>query len=634
MLGLLPSLMGRPLGLLFCSVLILLSQCAVAKKSSKGSCTTCRQITDNFRKGFDRTAKQNFGGGNTAWEERALSKYETSEIRLVEILESLCDSSSFECNHMVEEYEEHFETWWFKKKTKNPDLYKWFCIETINVCCPKGTFGPDCNSCIGGAERPCHGNGACDGDETRGGNGKCSCDHGYKGEFCLDCIDGYFNEVRNDTFSLCIECHASCKTCYGATNQKCDECKTGWEDDDHEACVDINECVANTSPCRPGQTCINTVGSYTCRRNTVTCGRGYHLSEDGTRCEDVDECRGGDPCVGHGCVNLLGSYRCECRPGFIFNSITKLCEDINECRHYPGRLCAHKCENTEGSYKCSCTQGFKLAYDGRNCDDVNECEANPCSQECSNVYGSYQCYCRRGYQLSDIDGISCEDIDECALPTGGHVCSYRCSNAPGSFYCTCPPTGYTLAQNGRTCHDIDECAAGSHTCSVTESCFNVQGGFRCLSFECPPMFHRSTEGPSNDATVNVRCIKYCPPGDISCAQDPVHLISQTVLSLPTFREFSRPEEIVFLRTMAQANPTSSTGTSDVIFDIIAADDQNSFDVVKRLDHDMIIGVVRQVKPITGPKNIVLKVAMSYRKSSNISHRNIVIVNIFISEFWF
>lgn len=38
-----------------------------------------------------------------------------SEIRLVEIVEGLCDSSSFECNHMVEEHEEHFETWWFKR---------------------------------------------------------------------------------------------------------------------------------------------------------------------------------------------------------------------------------------------------------------------------------------------------------------------------------------------------------------------------------------------------------------------------------------------------------------------------------------------------------------------------------------
>lgn len=58
-------------------------------------------------------------------------------------------------------------------------------------------------ACVGGSDRPCHGNGMCDGDGTRGGNGKCSCQHGYTGEFCLDCIDGHFNEVKNDTFSLC-----------------------------------------------------------------------------------------------------------------------------------------------------------------------------------------------------------------------------------------------------------------------------------------------------------------------------------------------------------------------------------------------------------------------------------------------
>lgn len=38
-----------------------------------------------------------------------------SEIRLMEIVEGLCDSSSFECNRMLEEHEEHFETWWFKR---------------------------------------------------------------------------------------------------------------------------------------------------------------------------------------------------------------------------------------------------------------------------------------------------------------------------------------------------------------------------------------------------------------------------------------------------------------------------------------------------------------------------------------
>lgn len=39
------------------------------------------------------------------------------------------------------------------------------------------------------------------------------------------------------------ECHASCKTCTGATNQDCDECKEGWEEDEQEACV------GNKSPC-------------------------------------------------------------------------------------------------------------------------------------------------------------------------------------------------------------------------------------------------------------------------------------------------------------------------------------------------------------------------------------------------
>lgn len=30
------------------------------------------------------------------------------------------------------------------RKKKYPDLFKWFCIETIEVCCPAGTYGPDC----------------------------------------------------------------------------------------------------------------------------------------------------------------------------------------------------------------------------------------------------------------------------------------------------------------------------------------------------------------------------------------------------------------------------------------------------------------------------------------------------------
>ncbi|KAJ6666449.1 hypothetical protein lerEdw1_000724 [Lerista edwardsae] len=108
------------------------------------ACNTCRGITERFSQGLSDTAKKNFGGGNTAWEEKTLSKYETSEIRLVEIIENLCDGSNFECNNMVEEHEELIETWWFKWKKKYPDLFNWLCIETIEVCCPSGTYGQDC----------------------------------------------------------------------------------------------------------------------------------------------------------------------------------------------------------------------------------------------------------------------------------------------------------------------------------------------------------------------------------------------------------------------------------------------------------------------------------------------------------
>ncbi|KAI4803025.1 hypothetical protein KUCAC02_006587 [Chaenocephalus aceratus] len=413
------------------------------------------------------------------------------------------------------------------------------------------------------------------------------------------CGTGY--ELRNDN-----DCHDIDECALGSHNCgpdfvcnntagsfRCypkESCPIGYIQDAVGNCNDFNECVAYASPCLPGETCNNTEGSYTCRRNKIPCGRGYHLIEDGTRCEDVDECRTGIVCGVHGCVNLVGTYRCECRNGFIFNSISKLCEDINECRHYPAQLCAHKCENTEGSYKCSCTIGFQLTPDGRSCEDVNECEANPCSQECANVYGSYQCYCHRGYQLSDIDGIACEDIDECALPTGGHVCSYRCSNAPGSFYCTCPPTGYTLSHNGRTCQDIDECSTGIHTCSVSESCFNIQGGFRCLFFACPQNFRQAAQGRCERVT----CEFTRDPA--SCFLLPLR-ISFYNISFPT----NTPVPAVVFRM----GPSNSVLGDKMLLNIVSGDEEEYF-VVQQHAHG---GEISLRRTLTLPRDFFLTVEM-------------------------
>ncbi|XP_072189869.1 protein disulfide isomerase CRELD2 isoform X2 [Excalfactoria chinensis] len=296
-----PGLAPRsPLPALYAALLLLLllppPPAMGAGERRRLACSTCRGIVDRFNQGLADTAKKNFGGGNTAWEEKTLSKYESSEIRLVEITENLCDSSNFECNNMVEEHEEHIEKWWFKLKKKYPDLFKWFCIETLEVCCPPGTYGPDCLACRGGSERPCHGNGRCDGDGTRGGDGTCSCNREYTGEFCMDCSNGYYSSLRNDT---------------------------------HSVCTDLDECAS--SPCKDEQYCLNTDGSFSCKAcdascvgctgegsdKCKTCASGY-MKED-EKCADIDECNLSEKvCTkeNEDCVNTPGSYKCVCSEGF------------------------------------------------------------------------------------------------------------------------------------------------------------------------------------------------------------------------------------------------------------------------------------------------------------------------------
>lgn len=74
------------------------------------------------------------------------------------------------------------------------------------------------------------------------------------------------------------------------------------------------------------------------------------------------------------------------------------------------------------------------------------------------------------------------DIDECALPTGGHICSYRCHNTPGSFHCSCPINGYTLAPNGRSCQGM---LSSLWRCTWRlQTCVNFSGTFKFLFVFC------------------------------------------------------------------------------------------------------------------------------------------------------
>ncbi|XP_078357449.1 uncharacterized protein LOC144642352 isoform X2 [Oculina patagonica] len=190
-------------------------------------------------------------------------------------------------------------------------------------------------------------------------------------------------------------------------------------------CSDINECTNN--PCKNGATCVNLQGSYRC-----DCTSGY----SGNTCEtDVDECAN-NPCKnGATCVNLQGSYRCDCKSGYSGNN----CEtDVDECANNPCQNGA-TCANLQGSYRCDCKSG----YSGNNCEtDINECSPDPCQNggTCVDLVASYRCDCKSGYS-----GNNCEtDINECApapCKNGGTcvdlVGSYRCDCAAGWLGVTC-----------------------------------------------------------------------------------------------------------------------------------------------------------------------------------------------------
>lgn len=66
-----------------------------------------------------------------------------------------------------------------------------------------------------------------------------------------------------------------------------------------------------------------------------------------------------------------------------------------------------KCVNIEGSFKCVCDPGYRLGPDGKRCMDIDECMTQPCQHgTCFNSPGSFRCECHSGFDLGP-DGRSC-----------------------------------------------------------------------------------------------------------------------------------------------------------------------------------------------------------------------------------
>ncbi|NXH19948.1 NID2 protein, partial [Bucco capensis] len=170
----------------------------------------------------------------------------------------------------------------------------------------------------------------------------------------------------------------------------------------------VNPCHDGTHMCEATAHCQPGVGmEYTCE-----CTAGYH--RDGRGCQDVDECVEGLSQCGPFtlCLNVPGTYRCECRSGYRPAEDGQTCVPVAPARD-PCEDGSHPCGPRErarclpragGHAACECLPGY--SGDGIDCSDVDECAENPChpAATCYNTPGSFSCQCQPGYEG---DGFQC-----------------------------------------------------------------------------------------------------------------------------------------------------------------------------------------------------------------------------------
>ncbi|KAG7272729.1 hypothetical protein CRUP_038175 [Coryphaenoides rupestris] len=279
---------------------------------------------------------------------------------------------------------------------------------------------------------------------------------------------------------------------------------------------------------------MNTEGSFHCR-----CYQGYQRTQEGSHCEDVNECERVSVCHRGRCINSMGSFRCECQKGYMLVG-GRRCLDIDECVG-DRSLCQPfgSCKNRLGSYTCECNYGFILSEDKHSCEMVaveqedkkecylnlddtvfcdsvlatnvskqecccsigvgwgDHCEIYPCPVYHSSEFSSL-CPVGRGFYHEegttdctspwspDVSNKKCvittaSGVDECQDPSNcknGH-----CVDTPGSYYCICSPP-WTLATDRNSCvtpeeqADVNECQDPSYC--RNGMCVNTPGSFHCI----------------------------------------------------------------------------------------------------------------------------------------------------------
>ncbi len=283
-------------------------------------------------------------------------------------------------------------------------------------------------------------------------------------------------------------------------------------------------CKAATHPCELDAKCTGVSGA--CPENPP--------AENGTDCDldsnlcTQDKCQGGTcnagvmvvcddskPCTDDTCNPLTGA--CQ-----YVNDNSNLCTDgdgctvgdscnSGSCVSGAAANCDQNCTNNEPGYICTCGSGYTLNVDGHTCDDINECTLGTdncdANATCANTAGSFTCTCNSGYTGN---GVTCSDINECTLGTDN--CDQNCENTSGGFTCSCE-IGYELNIDGHTCDDIAQC--GNGIVEPGEECEPSEG--TCCTSECKFVVAdtvcREKNGECDVAEICNGTDNYCPEDD-------------------------------------------------------------------------------------------------------------------------
>lgn len=201
------------------------------------------------------------------------------------------------------------------------------------------------------------------------------------------------------------------------------------------------------------------------------CGDGFGVGPEAT----AGGCDDGGMEPGDGC-----SKTCAVEAGFVCSSEPSACaKTCGNARLDAGETCEDGNSTTgDGCSACNIEPGFACdnAQLPSSCDDVDECKvpSHDCASHayCTNTVGSFSCACQPGY---GGNGKTCTNVNECVFG-GGNNCSRDadCTDTEGSFTCMCKPG---FSGNGKTCSDLPpSCPApiqAHSTSALTRTCWKA-----------------------------------------------------------------------------------------------------------------------------------------------------------------